>query len=136
MNTRIISSRLRTFLLGGKNVHFARGLLVTLVLGSAWGYVNNLAGKWEGVMVSDRGSGPFYLTLEQNGTAISGRAGPLPDHQRPLEKIEVNGNAVSFEMADSPQRIVRVKLILEDEQMTGTATSPNGRTAQLKLKRR
>jgi hypothetical protein len=56
-------------------------------------------GKWTGTLTPDGGGdGPAYLVLKQEGTKLTGTAGPGEGEQTPIENGKVDGANITFEL--------------------------------------
>jgi hypothetical protein len=62
---------------------------------------------------------PMTITLKQNGSELTGTAGDA-SHQFPIEKAEVNGNSIKFQVTAGPA-VLSFNLRQEGDVMTGTA---------------
>ena len=91
----------------------------------------DLTGTWTGTFTSTTSTGapdedPAHMMLKQNGTELTGTAGPRPDRQMPL----VNGKVATlkgvttatFEIAEGDAPI-RFELKLVDGRLKGTAVA-------------
>jgi hypothetical protein len=83
----------------------------------------DVTGTWTGkVDVGNPGGDPTILmsiTLKQNGSELTGTAGD-PSHHFPIDKAEINGNSVKFEVT-AGQAVLTFNLRQEGDVMTGTA---------------
>ena len=59
------------------------------------------------------------IILKQSGSELTGTAGD-PSHQFPIEKAEVNGNSIKFQVTAGPA-VLSFNLRQEGDVMTGTA---------------
>ena len=87
----------------------------------------DVTGTWVGkVDVGNPGGDPtipMSITLKQNGSELTGTAGDA-SHQVPIDKAEINGNSVSFQVTAGPA-VLTFKLRQEGDVMTGTAKIEN-----------
>jgi hypothetical protein len=86
---------------------------------------SDLTGKWSGSFLITRPDGEtkdsqISLELKQNGTELTGTAGPNPDKQWAIQKGKVEGNKLSFEVqSDGP--LIKFELTLSNEHLKGEA---------------
>jgi len=104
----------------GDNVHkFLVGLMVFALAAAA----ADVTGTWTGkVDVGNPGSDPtipMSITLKENGSELTGTAGDA-SHQFPIDKAEITGNSVKFQVAAGPA-VLTFNLRQEGDVMTGTA---------------
>ena len=96
---------------------------LALLLASALLAADDLTGKWAGsfniTMEGESHDDAVYIVLKQNGTELTGTAGPNADKQWPL-KGKVEGNKATFEVqSDGP--LVKFELTLADGHLKGEA---------------
>jgi hypothetical protein len=94
-------------------------------------------GKWTGNLVvpSDEGeqSRPAHLVLKQEGTALTGTAGPDANNQHPIEKGKADNGVLTFEVPTG-ETIMRFSLKQEDDEIKGEVTRErDGETQKAKL---
>ena len=98
-------------------------LLVVLMAFALAVAAADVTGTWTGkVDVGNGGSDPtipMTIILKQSGSELTGTAGD-PSHQFPIEKAEINGNSIKFQVTAGPA-ILSFNLRLEGDVMTGTA---------------
>jgi hypothetical protein len=99
----------------------------------------DVTGKWSGSFIITGPDGQTkddtaYLVLKQNGTEITGTAGPNEDKQLTITKGRIDGNKISFEVEDEGHS-VKVELALVADHITGdaTMTGDNGETTKAKV---
>ena len=86
---------------------------------------SDLTGKWSGSFLMTRPDGEtkdsqVSLELKQNGTELTGTAGPNPEKQWAIQKGKVDGNKITFEVqTDEP--LVKFELTLVDGHLKGEA---------------
>ncbi len=85
---------------------------------------DDLTGKWSGsfniTMEGQTQDEVIYLVLKQNGTELTGTAGPNVDKQWPILKGKVEGSKVMFDVqSDGP--LVKFDLTLADGHLKGQA---------------
>jgi hypothetical protein len=94
-------------------------------------------GKWTGNLIvsSDEGeqSRPAHLVLKQEGTTLTGTAGPDASEQHPIEKGKAEDGALTFEMPTG-ETIMRFSLKQEGDEIKGEVTRErDGKTQTAKL---
>jgi len=88
---------------------------------------SNLSGLWKGHFDKIGPSGrvtpaPFYITLEQDGTKLSGRAGPASNEQVAIVNGRVDRGKILFEAPHPPSGPnIKFDLRLVKDQLRGTA---------------
>jgi TonB family protein len=83
----------------------------------------DLSGKWTGTMETNGREVPIYLTLTQNGNAVSGAVVTGKEtRQVRIEKVEFHDDELAFEVHDNVDRVVNFRLKLSETTMTGEAT--------------
>lgn len=98
---------------------------LTLVLVTAlFAATDNVTGKWTGSFVMTRDGetkdSTAYMDLKQNGTELTGTAGPSVDQQWPIQNGKVEGNKLTFAVqSDGP--VVKFELTLADGHLKGEA---------------
>lgn len=94
--------------------------LMTFVLAAV---AADVTGTWMGkVDVGNGGSDPtipMTIILKQSGSELTGTAGDA-SHQFPIEKAEINGDIVKFQVTAGPA-VLTFNLRQEGDVMTGTA---------------
>ncbi|MEO8595170.1 MAG: hypothetical protein ABI759_17755 [Candidatus Solibacter sp.] len=91
----------------------------------------DVTGTWSGNL---KVSGPdgqvqedsVHLVLKQDGTKLTGTAGPSAAEQMPIDKGAVNGNKVTFEVALGADAAFKFAIALEGEQLRGDVTMVMG----------
>jgi hypothetical protein len=106
-----------------KRVAILLGLALFLV--SAVTASEDLTGKWSGSFIITSSDGETkdelaYMVLKQNGTELTGTAGPNPETQWPIQKGKVEGNKVTFEV-QSNEPVIKFDLKLMDGHLKGEA---------------
>ena len=94
-------------------------LLATTMLAAA-----DLTGKWSGsftmTLDGQTRDDTVYMLLKQNGTELTGTAGPNVDQQWPILKGKIEGDKVTFEVqTDEP--LIKFELTLADGHLKGDA---------------
>jgi len=101
----------------------------------------NVTGKWSGTFSLTRpdgtnDDGTAYAVLKQNGSQITGTAGPDEEHQWPVEKGSVSGSKVTFEVKSTEDgTLFKCDLTLDGDHLRGpiSATSADGQTMPAKV---
>ncbi len=102
-------------------------LLCAIALSAAVLLGADVTGKWSGTAVMARDGETHdqsaYFVLKQEGSAITGTAGPSEGDQHPLKDGRIEGNDITFEVEHEGASNVRVRLKVDgDDHMTGEAT--------------
>ncbi len=102
----------------------------------------NVTGNWSGTFTAigpdgqSKDSGAL-LILKQNGTEITGTAGPDESQQFTIKSGKIDGNKITLEV-DAGEHQMHVELTLAEDHMEGTASAQGDsgeRHAKLDLKR-
>jgi hypothetical protein len=95
-------------------------------------------GKWTGTLTpDDGGEGPAYLVLKQEGTKLTGTAGPGEDKQTPIENGKVDGATITFELP-AGGGVMKFALKQQGEEIKGDVSRESDgqkQTAKLAVKR-
>lgn len=98
-------------------------LLVGLMVFALAAAAADVTGTWTGkIDVGNGGSDPtipWSIILKQNGSELTGTAGDA-SHQFPIEKAEITGNSVKFQVTAGPA-VLTFNLRQEGDVMKGTA---------------
>lgn len=101
-------------------------LLVGLMVFALAAAAADVTGTWTGkIDVGNGGNGgsdptiPWSIILKQNGSELTGTAGDA-SHQFPIEKAEIAGNSVKFQVTAGPA-VLTFNLRQEGDVMKGTA---------------
>ena len=103
----------------------------------------NVAGKWTGSFnitapdgtVNDGGA---VMVIKQNGSELTGTAGPDEEQQFPIAKGRIEGDKVTLEVHRAEDQVIKITMVLANDRMKGDATlSMNGesRTAKVDIGR-
>ena len=82
----------------------------------------NVSGKWSGtfsVTGSDGNSEPAFLLLKQEGTTVTGSAGPNETQQHPIKKGSVAGNKLTLEIEPRENQTIKLELVVDGDRMKG-----------------
>jgi TonB family protein len=98
-----------------------RSLLVLVIAAMSNLAAADVRGRWSGTTETKNGSRiGIVVTLNQHGQELSGSVATGNDtNPAPIEKAEVRGDTVTFEMHDDANRIVKFRLALTDGLMSG-----------------
>jgi hypothetical protein len=98
-------------------------------------------GKWTGNLIvgSDGGERtmPAQLVLKQEGTKLTGTAGPNDGEQHPIEKGKVEDGTLTFEVPTG-ETVMKFSLKQDGDSIKGTITREREgqtQTAKLEVKR-
>ena len=90
----------------------------------------DVSGKWVGTMSDGQSSDSFLLVLLQDGTKVTGTAGPNESERHPMEKISFQDNKLTFEVK-TPFGALVFDLSLKGDEITGTlAAQTDGQTVR------
>jgi len=102
----------------------------------------DLTGKWAGSFImtldGETRDDVAYMELKQNGTELTGTAGPNVDKQWNIQKGKVEGNKVTFEV-QTEEPLIQFELELVNGHLKGNAKAAHdGKTmsAVLDLERK
>ncbi|HXA50929.1 MAG TPA: hypothetical protein VNV86_11515 [Candidatus Acidoferrum sp.] len=99
----------------------------------------DLSGKWTGSfnMSSPDGEahdGGIVMTLKQNGSELTGTAGPNENDQFPITKGKVDGNKITLEVQRGEGQVIKFELAIAGDRIKGGANmSNNGETRTAKV---
>src|SRR5262249_3516842 len=96
-----------------------------LLLASTSMALEDFTGKWSGSFIitsseGDTKNAEAFMVLKQNGTELTGTAGPNPDKQWPILKSKIEGNKATFEV-QSDEPLIKFELTLIDGHLKGEA---------------
>ena len=99
----------------------------------------DVSGKWVGTMPSDNSVGnptaTLYLRIRKHADTILGTIAYQDEsRQVAIEKPELKGDQLTFEVHDNPKRIVRFRFTVSEAMLDGEATSGD-RVAKTNLRR-
>jgi hypothetical protein len=106
-----------------------KSILLSLLLMAAWTLSGaDLTGKWSGTLdMKQDGEAqtiPVVMTLKQDGTTLTGTAGPEED-QHAIQKGSVDGDTVTMEV-DSGEAIYYLELKVDGDDITGAVKQGTG----------
>jgi hypothetical protein len=113
----------------------------TLFLLCAVAIAADLTGKWSGSFKAEASDHSIaqLIIFKQQGSALSGSAGPDAGEQYPLENGRVDGKKVSFQVTTGEWRF-SYHLIVEEDSLSGdlklesTTESRNAKVALTRIK--
>src|SRR5579872_1040220 len=80
----------------------------------------DVTGNWSGTWSAEgREPGTAYLVLKQNGSSVTGTAGPSSDVQWPLEGGKFNGTQFQAHVTDPDGILYKVSMSLNGNKMAG-----------------
>ncbi|HXB72067.1 MAG TPA: hypothetical protein VNY05_27775 [Candidatus Acidoferrales bacterium] len=86
----------------------------------------DISGKWSGTFSGTNATGESrqataFVVFKQNGTELTGTAGPDEAQQFPITKGKIEGNRITFEVqSDGP--LYKLDLMLDGDHIKGDAT--------------
>jgi TonB family protein len=95
----------------------------------------DFAGLWTGSIETDGNRVPVYVTFNQQDGKITGTvATGADDRQAPMEKLDVDGDKLAFEVRDDAGRAVQFRLTLTASGLNGESAM-GARTSKVALSR-
>src|SRR5688572_9237792 len=95
---------------------------VLLMITAAGLLAADATGSWTGTLTPEgKESGPALLVLKQEGSTLTGTAGPDAGERHPIEKGKVENGNLTFEVP-SGEVIMKFALKQEGDEITGTIT--------------
>jgi hypothetical protein len=95
-------------------------------------------GKWSGTFTpTDGGGGPALLILKQEGSIVTGTAGPNEGERHSIQNGRIEDGTLKFEVPQG-ETVMKFDLKLEGDEITGDVSRErNGQrqTAKLSVKR-
>ena len=93
-------------------------MLIVGILMSVCASAADFSGKWSGSS-TDKSMGTVYVVLKQDGTKLSGSAGPSESRQLPIATGKVDGDHLVFDvkMGDG---VIHFDLTAADSDLKGT----------------
>ena len=108
-----------------------------LVLAAATLFAADATGKWSGTL-SDDNPGPALLILKQEGTALTGTAGPNANERHDIQNGKADNGKISFEVPVGDGGVLKFVLVQDGDQIKGQVTGERRgqvQTATLAVKR-
>lgn len=95
-------------------------ILITLVAATRL-LAADATGKWTGTFQpTGQQSSTAYFVLKQDGTTLTGTAGPNPDQQHEIQHGKAEGSVVTFEVV--AKTTMKFVLIQDGDDLNGDAT--------------
>jgi hypothetical protein len=112
---------------------------ILLLALTATGLMADATGKWTGTLTPDggEGEGPALLVLKQDGTTLTGTAGPADSEQHEVLHGKIEDGKITFEVIFG-EATLKFSLTQEGEEIKGGVTLERGgetKTAKLAVKR-
>jgi hypothetical protein len=118
-----------------------RALLLITLASALTALAADATGTWTGDLISQRDGeerkSSAHLVLKQDGTQITGTAGPGVDEQHPILKGKIEGSKLTFEV-EREGGVISFVLTQEGDEIKGDITMQRDsgtRTAKLAVKR-
>lgn len=118
-----------------------RALLLITLASALTAMAADATGTWTGDLISQRDGeerkSSAHLVLKQDGTQITGTAGPGVDEQHPILKGKIEGSKLTFEV-EREGGVISFVLTQEGDEIKGDITMQRDsgtRTAKLAVKR-
>jgi TonB family protein len=97
-----------------------RSLLVLVIAAMSNLAAADVHGRWSGTVEINGSRVGIVVTLNQQGQELSGSIATSDDtNPSPIEKGELRGDTVTFQMSNGAKRIVRFRLALTDGLLSG-----------------
>jgi len=97
--------------------HFLVMAFATTMLAAA-----DVTGSWRGTFTPEgRDAGPALLILKQEGTAVTGTAGPDENERHAISKGKVENDTVVFEV-ETPGGVMKFALKQKGDELAGDVT--------------
>src|SRR5919202_298655 len=99
-----------------------RTLAITLFvcLAAMTAMAADVSGKWSGTF-SPEGQNPSnaYLIVKQNGSTITGSAGPDEGQQWPITNGKIQGNHITGAVTSPDGMVYKIDITVDGDRMTG-----------------
>jgi hypothetical protein len=94
-----------------------------------------VTGKWTGTFTPEEGGGGTgVVNLKQNGTELTGTAGPSDDEQIAISEGKIDGDKVTFQISHPNGMTLKMMLTLDGDTLKGDVTgSRDGQSMKAKL---
>jgi hypothetical protein len=105
--------------------------IVCCLLLSVVSLLADVSGKWSGSFDVTGPDGETkadtaFLNLKQDGSKISGTAGPSEDHQMNIKTGKIDGDKIALEVELEDGNLLTLDLVLADEHIKGNAKGEMG----------
>ena len=113
--------------------------LLLLTIAAAGLFAADATGKWIGTFTpsDDTTPRPAHIVLKQDGSTLTGTAGPDEGEQHAIQNGKVEDGTLTFEIAQG-EGVMRFALKQDGDAITGEMTRQRGertQTAKMELKR-
>lgn len=111
-------------------------LLACMLLLAGLALADDVSGKWSGSFTPEgHDAGNAYLVLKQNGSEVTGTAGPDENQQWTISKGKIEGNKVTAEVPSPDGPVYKLSMVLEGDHLKGdvTGTNQNGENISAKI---
>ena len=112
------------------------GKLILLAMSATILVAADATGKWRGELVPSDGDGsgrPAYLVLKQDGSKLTGTAGPNANEQEAIQNGKAEDGTLTFELPHG-EFVMTFRLKQDGEEISGIITREReGTTQQAKL---
>ena len=128
---------------GRDRLHAMKKLMVLFAFTVVSLIAADATGTWTGTLTDATSAGgdkpgPAYLVLKQEGTKLTGTAGPNANSQRPIQNGKAEDGNLTFEVVLSEGRTMKFTLKHEGDEIKGDIRGEGGgetKTAKLAVKR-
>jgi hypothetical protein len=87
---------------------------------------DDVSGKWSGSFTPEgHDASNAFLVLKQNGSEITGTAGPDENQQWTISKGKIEGNKVTAEVPSPDGPVYKLSMVLEGDHLKGDVTADN-----------
>ena len=97
----------------------AKRMVIVAMLAAVCASAADFSGKWSGSSPDDKSVGTIYAVLKQDGTALTGSAGPKESRQFPITTGKVDGDRLTFEVKMGGGRM-RFEVTAAGSELKGT----------------
>ena len=119
---------------------FPKILVFVVLVGFTPLFAADLSGKWVGIMTSGSRGGSstatLFLRLQREADTLAGTVAYQDEtKQVAIEKPQLRGDQLTFEVHDNPARIIKFRLTVAEGTLEGEGASGD-RVVKIKLNRR
>ena len=83
----------------------------------------DVTGKWTGtISIETNDPQDAFLVLKQDGSTITGTAGPNEGEQWPIKSGKIEGNKVVLEVVNEEHWSYKLELVLDGDKLAGDVT--------------
>jgi hypothetical protein len=116
--------------------------ILLIALAAVTLFAADATGKWTGTLITSqpdggKKEGPAHLVLKQEGSVLTGTAGPSADEQHPIENGKSENGNVTFEVA-AGESVMKFALKQDGDEIRGDVSREREgqkQTATLAVKR-